>query len=186
MAIEFPGMKTSLCDPVSGLDTRSKWCGLMDTAHTRPATLGAHQSVKRSYLRQLTGIRHKATCQPLQAACSRIPPPNGIKAISSVTKIFFCALIRKEHNFQQILIRNSMATTPRKAHTRSEVMDVLGRQVKKLRIESGFSQEFLTSQCGIFRTYLSRIENGSANPTITVIAALAAALNVQTAELLTE
>ena len=79
-----------------------------------------------------------------------------------------------------------MATTPRKAHTRSEVMDVLGRQVKKLRIESGFSQEFLTSQCGIFRTYLSRIENGSANQTITVIATLAAALNVQTAELLME
>jgi len=79
-----------------------------------------------------------------------------------------------------------MATTPRKTPIRSDIKDILGRQVRKLRTEAGFSQEFLTNQCGIFRTYLSRIESGTANPTITVVAALATALKVHAAELLTE
>jgi transcriptional regulator with XRE-family HTH domain len=42
----------------------------------------------------------------------------------------------------------------------------------------------LADQCGIFRTYLSRIENGTANPTITVLASLAVALNVEIQELI--
>ena len=69
---------------------------------------------------------------------------------------------------------------------KSDITLILGRQVRKMRTEGGFSQEMLADQCDIFRTYLSRIENGSANATITVIAALAAALKVQVAELLTD
>ena len=40
------------------------------------------------------------------------------------------------------------------------------------------TQEDLAERCGLFRTYLSRIETGRANPTLTMIHALAASLGV--------
>jgi DNA-binding XRE family transcriptional regulator len=59
----------------------------------------------------------------------------------------------------------------------------VGKKIKKLRSETSLSQQALAVRCGIFRTYLSRIENGTANPSITVVAALAAALGVEVVEL---
>jgi transcriptional regulator with XRE-family HTH domain len=79
-----------------------------------------------------------------------------------------------------------MVITPKKPKLKSDIKVIFGRQVRKLRTEAGFSQQLLAAQCDIFRTYLSRIENGDANPTIVVVAALAAALKVQTAELFVE
>jgi len=79
-----------------------------------------------------------------------------------------------------------MITTPEKPQFKSDIKVLLGRRVKQLRTEAGLGQVTLAAQCDIFRTYLSRIENGSANPTITVVAALALALKVEVAELLTE
>jgi hypothetical protein len=60
---------------------------------------------------------------------------------------------------------------------------IVGRQVKLLRVSNGLTQEALAERCGIFRTYLSRIESGTANPTLVVLAALAGALDVQPFEL---
>jgi transcriptional regulator with XRE-family HTH domain len=37
----------------------------------------------------------------------------------------------------------------------------------------------LASRCGIFRTYLSRIESGAANPSLGVLVTLADALGVE-------
>lgn len=48
------------------------------------------------------------------------------------------------------------------------------------------SQEVLSERCGIFRTYLSRIESGAANPTLLVLVALADSLGVPPSELLTK
>jgi transcriptional regulator with XRE-family HTH domain len=62
--------------------------------------------------------------------------------------------------------------------------EVLGKKVRSLRLESELSQESLSERCGIFRTYLSRIESGSANPSIAVMVSLALALSVQPHELL--
>jgi transcriptional regulator with XRE-family HTH domain len=67
-----------------------------------------------------------------------------------------------------------------------DIRDIVGRQVRSLRIGAGCSQQALCEQCGIYRTYLSRIEGGTANPTIAVMAALAAALGVDTLELFRE
>ena len=61
---------------------------------------------------------------------------------------------------------------------------LLGKKVRSLRQESELSQESLSERCGIFRTYLSRIESGSANPSIAVMVSLALALSVQPHELL--
>lgn len=40
------------------------------------------------------------------------------------------------------------------------------------------TQDDLSERCGLFRTYVSRIENGGANPTLTMIHALAGSLRV--------
>jgi ribosome-binding protein aMBF1 (putative translation factor) len=56
---------------------------------------------------------------------------------------------------------------------------VVGSRVRALRQNAELSQEVLSERCGIFRTYLSRIESGSANPTLVVLVALAHSLNIE-------
>ena len=59
----------------------------------------------------------------------------------------------------------------------------LGQRVRDLRLQRGWSQEELGAQCGIDRTYVSGVERGVRNPTLTVIAALATGLKVSIEEL---
>ena len=61
---------------------------------------------------------------------------------------------------------------------------MFGANVKGARQARNISQEVLSQQCGIYRTYLSRIESGLANPSLLVIAALANALNIEPSTLL--
>lgn len=60
----------------------------------------------------------------------------------------------------------------------------LARNLKRFRTEKGWSQEELADQAGLHRTYVSGVERGVRNPTITIVAALAKALSVSAAELL--
>ena len=60
----------------------------------------------------------------------------------------------------------------------------LGANVRRLRLKAGMSQETLAIQCGMFRTYLSRIENGTANPTIRMITSLSDGLGVTPGDLM--
>jgi transcriptional regulator with XRE-family HTH domain len=53
-----------------------------------------------------------------------------------------------------------------------------GSRIKELRLLAGMTQEDLAERCGLFRTYMSRIETGQANPTLTMIHALATSLAV--------
>ena len=66
-------------------------------------------------------------------------------------------------------------TDPRKA---------LGLRIKQLRAEQEITQEELADRCDLFRTYMSRIESGQANPTLTALHALARGLNVDLPDLL--
>jgi transcriptional regulator with XRE-family HTH domain len=50
--------------------------------------------------------------------------------------------------------------------------------VRELRLAGDLTQEDLAAHCGLYRTYLSRIETGMANPTLTMIYALASSLGV--------
>lgn len=61
-----------------------------------------------------------------------------------------------------------------------------GSRIRELRALAGLTQEDLAERCGLFRTYMSRIETGQANPTLTMIHALAGALGVAAAQLLTD
>ncbi|MFN8893889.1 MAG: helix-turn-helix domain-containing protein, partial [Betaproteobacteria bacterium] len=40
-----------------------------------------------------------------------------------------------------------------------------GSRVRQLRLAAEMTQEDLAHRCGLFRTYMSRIETGAANPT---------------------
>lgn len=65
-------------------------------------------------------------------------------------------------------------------------MDVrrrVGLNVKRLREASGRSQEEFAFDAGMHRTYVSGIERGVRNPTVTVLEKLAIALKVTLAEL---
>ena len=60
----------------------------------------------------------------------------------------------------------------------------LGRNVRRLREAMGVSQEVLADLAGVHRTYASDVERGTRNPSITVVAKLAAALHVSPGSLL--
>jgi transcriptional regulator with XRE-family HTH domain len=60
----------------------------------------------------------------------------------------------------------------------------LGVNIRTIRQTRKLSQVALAQQCGIYRSYLSRIETGRANPSLTAIVALANALNVTPVDLL--
>ena len=65
-------------------------------------------------------------------------------------------------------------------------MDVrrrLGMNTKRLRAAKGWSQEELADQSGLHRTYISGIERGVRNPTITIVDKLAQTLGVTVGEL---
>ena len=60
----------------------------------------------------------------------------------------------------------------------------LGLNVKRLRVEKGWSQEDYADRAGIHRTYVSDIERANRNPTISVVERLAKALKVDASVLI--
>lgn len=59
-----------------------------------------------------------------------------------------------------------------------------GRVLRRFRKVAGLSQEQLALEAGVRRTYVSLIELGQNQPTITVLFKLAAALNRRPSELI--
>ena len=66
--------------------------------------------------------------------------------------------------------------------TLSDPRKALGLRIKQLRADFAITQEELAERSGLFHTYMSRIESGLANPTLTVLHALAHGLGVNIAE----
>ena len=60
----------------------------------------------------------------------------------------------------------------------------LGINLRRLRTERGWSQEDFADRAGVHRTYVSDIERGERNPTVTVVERLARAVGVEVGELL--
>lgn len=58
-----------------------------------------------------------------------------------------------------------------------------GLRVKELRQAAGLSQEAFADRCGFARSYMSRIERGTANVSLDAIEILATGLGVEEAEL---
>lgn len=64
-----------------------------------------------------------------------------------------------------------------------DIRKQLGARVRALREARDWSQEELAEQAGLHRTYVSAVERGVRNPTVTVMARIAAALEVSLAVL---
>jgi transcriptional regulator with XRE-family HTH domain len=60
----------------------------------------------------------------------------------------------------------------------------VGRNLRRRRLAKGISQEELAHLCELDRTYVSGIERGVRNPTVTVLERLAAVLDIPAAMLL--
>jgi len=60
----------------------------------------------------------------------------------------------------------------------------LGNNMKKLRLEKGMSQGDICRKLGVDRSYISNVESGKKNPTLSTITKLAKALGVSVGELL--
>ena len=66
-----------------------------------------------------------------------------------------------------------------------DIQHRLARNLRRLRQERGWSQEAFVFEAKLHRTYISDLERGARNPTITVVEKLATALKV-TASVLIE
>lgn len=72
-----------------------------------------------------------------------------------------------------------MKTTPK-----SPLRDIVARNMRKLRAERGWSQEYLANKTGLNRTYLSAVERSEQNISIDNLYRVALGLGVETWTLL--
>lgn len=73
---------------------------------------------------------------------------------------------------------------PKELPDRENLRAVLSYNVKVLRIDKGWSQECLASECGLDRTYVSAVERLRWNISLGNIERIASALSVEAWELL--
>lgn len=64
------------------------------------------------------------------------------------------------------------------------IQERLGANLRTLRTAKGWSQERFAFEAGIHRTYISDLERGARNPTISVVEKLASCLGVKASALL--
>jgi transcriptional regulator with XRE-family HTH domain len=67
-----------------------------------------------------------------------------------------------------------------------DVRERVGLNLQKLRRERGLSQEELADLAGIHQTYLSGVERGKRNPTVTVLQRIAKTLGADIEDLVTK
>lgn len=60
---------------------------------------------------------------------------------------------------------------------------IVGANIKRLRKEADLSQEALAGEAGLAMRHIGRIERGEGNPTVSMIAKIAAVLNVHPSSL---
>lgn len=65
-----------------------------------------------------------------------------------------------------------------------DIRVVVGRNVRRIREKAEFSQEELAFEAKLHRTYISGVERGVRNPTVTVLQKIADALGVDPREFL--
>ena len=65
-----------------------------------------------------------------------------------------------------------------------EIQARLARNLRQLRETRGWSQEEFADRAGIHRTYVSDLERGKRNPTITVVERLAKPFGITASEIL--
>lgn len=64
------------------------------------------------------------------------------------------------------------------------IQTAFGKKLREIRQEKGISQEDLAERAGLHRTYISSVERGERNVTLTTILKIAKAMGVEMAALL--
>lgn len=64
-----------------------------------------------------------------------------------------------------------------------DLLKNLGRQLRKLREQTGKSQDTLANDSGLHRTYIGAVERGERNPTIVTLSRYAAGLGLTVSDL---
>jgi len=65
-----------------------------------------------------------------------------------------------------------------------QILLALGRRLRELRAEQGFSQEAFADHCGLHRTAMSLIERGKRVPSLRTLATLSQGFGISLSELL--
>ena len=60
--------------------------------------------------------------------------------------------------------------------------ELVAWNLRRLRVAQGLAQELLAVDAGVDRTFISKVERGLANPTVTILEQLADALGVSIVE----
>lgn len=68
--------------------------------------------------------------------------------------------------------------------SRRKILRALGRLVKRHRVALGISQEELGLRANLDRTYISGLERGVRNPSLTALVSLASGLDISVSTLL--
>jgi transcriptional regulator with XRE-family HTH domain len=68
--------------------------------------------------------------------------------------------------------------------SKTETLRVLGLLIRRRRMATGISQEELGLRCNLDRTYISGLERGIRNPSLTALVNLAQGLNITVSQLL--
>jgi transcriptional regulator with XRE-family HTH domain len=63
-----------------------------------------------------------------------------------------------------------------------KVQALVARNLRRLRVQNGLSQEGLAVDSGVDRSYMSRLERGLENPTIAMLDKIATTLKVEIVE----
>lgn len=67
-----------------------------------------------------------------------------------------------------------------------DVRQILGKNMRRFRVAAGLSQDEIAVRMGVEQTYVSGLERGVRNPTLTTLDRAATALNVKITHLLEE
>ncbi len=65
-------------------------------------------------------------------------------------------------------------------------MKIFGKNVHDIRLSKGYTQEYLAEEAKISQVQVARIESGKLNTSISTVASLAIALNVEVGEFFKE
>jgi transcriptional regulator with XRE-family HTH domain len=68
--------------------------------------------------------------------------------------------------------------------TMDDLRDIVGRNLRRLRNEKGWSQEELAFRAKVDRSYISQLETGTYSASVTMLGKLAKALGVDASDFL--
>lgn len=68
----------------------------------------------------------------------------------------------------------------------ADIGQIFGEILRRVRLEQNISQEALAFEAGVDRTFISRLERGTRQPTLTTLIGLGQALSISAADLVRE